>query len=158
MRILACLTAVAALAAGCASHVARTSATPTQSLYDVVVLDGVVMDPESGLDAVRNIGILDGAVQSITTEPIHGRTSVDARGLVVAPGFIDLNLQTHTPAALRARSLDGVTCISITSLGFHRLSGGSGRAPLFAIVGTRPPVPIRSRTVAAEVKVPHGGQ
>jgi N-acyl-D-aspartate/D-glutamate deacylase len=73
------------------------------------LLEGLVMDPESGLEAVRNVGIRDGAVQIITTEPIRGRTSVDARDLVVAPGFIDLNLQTHTAAALRARSLDGVT-------------------------------------------------
>jgi hypothetical protein len=108
MRILAYLAVGAALIAGCAADAVRTTA-PPQPLYDVVLLNGVVMDPESGLAAVRNVGIRKGTVQFITSEPIRGTRSIDARGLVVAPGFIDLNLQTHASAAQRARSLDGVT-------------------------------------------------
>jgi cytosine/adenosine deaminase-related metal-dependent hydrolase len=80
-----------------------------QGLYDVVILDGRVMDPESGLDGVRNVGIRGGTIRIITEQPIDGRTALDARGLVVAPGFIDLNQLSHAPDAQRAKILDGVT-------------------------------------------------
>lgn len=109
VRIPTCLAVGAALVAGCAFDGIRTSAIPLQPFYDVVLLDGVVMDPESGLTAVRNVGIREGTIQIITSGPIRGNRSIDARGLVVGPGFIDLNLQTHVSAAQRARSLDGVT-------------------------------------------------
>ena len=59
-------------------------------VYDRVILGGHVMDPASGLDAVRNVGLQDGRIAIITASAISGRDTVDARGLVVAPGFIDL--------------------------------------------------------------------
>lgn len=77
--------------------------------YDRVILGGRVMDPASGLDAVRNVGILDGRIAVITTEAVRGRDTVDARGLVVAPGFIDLHAHGQTPETYRFQSLDGVT-------------------------------------------------
>src|SRR5687767_1072875 len=59
--------------------------------FDVVILQGRVMDPESKLDAVRNIGIQAGKIAAISTEPLTGKRVVEAEGLVVAPGFIDLH-------------------------------------------------------------------
>ena len=41
--------------------------------FDVVILNGRVIDPESNLDAIRNIGIRDGSVRLITTKEIKGR-------------------------------------------------------------------------------------
>jgi N-acyl-D-aspartate/D-glutamate deacylase len=79
------------------------------AVYDRVILGGRVMDPASKLDAVRNIGLRDGRIAVITTQAIHGRDTVDARGLVVAPGFIDLHAHAQTPEAYRFYSLDGVT-------------------------------------------------
>jgi len=78
-------------------------------LYDVVVLNGRVMDPESNLDAVRNIGIRSGKVQIITGKPLKGRTVIDAKGLVVAPGFIDLHVHDMNDEHHRAQAMDGVT-------------------------------------------------
>jgi N-acyl-D-aspartate/D-glutamate deacylase len=77
--------------------------------YDRVILGGHVMDPASKLDAVRNIGLLDGRIAVITTQPVRGRDTVDASGLVVAPGFIDLHAHGQTPETYRFQSLDGVT-------------------------------------------------
>jgi hypothetical protein len=57
------------------------------TVYDRVILGGRVMDPASDLDAVRNIGLLGGRIAIITTEAVRGRDTVDARGLVVAPGW-----------------------------------------------------------------------
>src|SRR5215470_8955220 len=59
--------------------------------YDLVILHGRVIDPESGLDAVRNIGITSGSVKAITSSEITGGSTIEAKGLAVAPGFIDLH-------------------------------------------------------------------
>src|SRR5690348_3104733 len=73
----------------------RPTTQSTTQTYDIVIVNGHVMDPESGLDAVRNIGISGETIEEITAEPIQGRTTIDARGLVVAPGFIDLHQHDH---------------------------------------------------------------
>lgn len=67
------------------------------------------MDPESGLDGVLNVGIVAGVVRSISAEPLNGRESVNAAGLVVAPGFIDLHQHAHDATAYRVQALDGTT-------------------------------------------------
>src|SRR5205809_1138774 len=77
--------------------------------YDVVLLGGRVMDPETGLDAVRNVGITDGRISAITTETITGRDNLDARGFVVAPGFIDLHSHGQDAANYALKAADGCT-------------------------------------------------
>lgn len=85
----------------------------TAEVYDVVILNGRVMDPESNLDGVRNIGVSNGVIQTMTTEPCQGKTKIDARGLIVSPGFIDLHVhldwrgQDQTNFSVKA--MDGVT-------------------------------------------------
>src|SRR6266702_4676105 len=86
-------------------------------VYDRVILGGHVMDPASNLDAVRNIGLVGGRIAVITTRAIRGRDTVDARGLVVAPGFIDLHAHGQTPETYRFYSLDGVTTALELELG-----------------------------------------
>ncbi|RLA29948.1 MAG: hypothetical protein DRR11_14415, partial [Gammaproteobacteria bacterium] len=61
-----------------------------QDAYDVVILGGRVMDPETGRDEIANVGILDDRIQAITTDDIRGRRTIDASGQIVAPGFIDI--------------------------------------------------------------------
>ena len=77
--------------------------------YDIVMSGGRVMDPESGLDAVRYIGINGKKITAISTIPLHGKIEIDATGLVVAPGFIDLHSHGQTPEAYRYKAMDGVT-------------------------------------------------
>src|SRR6266480_1936381 len=86
-------------------------------VYDRVILGGHVMDPASNLDAVRNIGLSGGRIAVITTDAISGRDTVDARGLVVAPGFIDLHAHGQTPETYRFYALDGVTTALELELG-----------------------------------------
>src|SRR5712664_3085931 len=89
----------------------------TPPIYDRVILGGHVMDPASTLDAVSNIGLAGGRIAIITTEAIRGRDTVDARGLVVAPGFIDLHAHGQTAETYRFYALDGVTTALELELG-----------------------------------------
>jgi N-acyl-D-aspartate/D-glutamate deacylase len=77
--------------------------------YDVVILNGRVIDPESKLDAVRNVGISAGTIKTITTAKLSGRIVVDAKGLVVSPGFIDLHQHGQDDENNRFKAMDGVT-------------------------------------------------
>ena len=77
--------------------------------YDLVLEGGRVMDPETGLDAVRNVGILEGKIARISADPLTGRRVIRAAGLVVAPGFIDLHQHGQEPASQRVKAFDGVT-------------------------------------------------
>src|SRR5436309_5435408 len=93
------------------------SAQSANAVYDRVILGGHVMDPASRLDAVRNIGLRDGRIAVITAEALRGRDTVDARGLVVASGFIDIHSHGQTPETYRFYSLDGVTTALELELG-----------------------------------------
>ncbi|HEV2385993.1 MAG TPA: amidohydrolase family protein [Candidatus Acidoferrales bacterium] len=77
--------------------------------YDVVIRGGRVMDPESGLDAIRNVGITGGTIRAISAQPLDGRTVIDAAGLVVAPGFIDLHQHGQDAENYALKAADGVT-------------------------------------------------
>ena len=77
--------------------------------YDVVILNGRVMDPESGLDAVRNVGVQGGKIAEVTEQKLAGSRVIDARGLVVAPGFIDLHEHGQEVRNYQFQAHDGVT-------------------------------------------------
>jgi N-acyl-D-aspartate/D-glutamate deacylase len=77
--------------------------------YDLVIANGRVVDPESGLDAVRNVGVSGGRIVAISSDALHGRTTLDATGLVVAPGFIDLHEHGQEPRNYQFQAHDGVT-------------------------------------------------
>jgi N-acyl-D-aspartate/D-glutamate deacylase len=82
---------------------------PADEAYDVVILNGRVMDPESGLDAVRNVGVKDGKIAAISERVLKSTTTIDAKGLVVAPGFIDLHEHGQEPRNYEFQAHDGVT-------------------------------------------------
>jgi len=96
------LTATLALIAG-------SDASNGTETYDVVIANGRVMDPESGLDAIRNVGIRVGKIAAISNEPLAGKQTIDAKGLVVAPGFIDLHEHGQEPRNYEFQAHDGVT-------------------------------------------------
>ena len=77
--------------------------------YDVVIAHGRVMDPESGLDAVRDVGIRGGKIAAVSQDSLEGKSVVDARGLVVTAGFIDLHQHGQTAENYGFKALDGVT-------------------------------------------------
>ncbi len=100
--------------------------TVAQELYDIVILGGRVMDPETGRDEIVNVGILGEQIQAITVDDIRGRQTIDASGQIVAPGFIDiLASMRRDKAAHEFKIGDGVT----TVLGMH---GGPVDVPEYA--------------------------
>jgi N-acyl-D-aspartate/D-glutamate deacylase len=84
-------------------------ASSSQAVYDLVILNGRVIDPESKTDAIRNLGISNGVIRAITSNKLQGRTVIDARGFVVAPGFIDLHQHGQDEENYRFKAMDGVT-------------------------------------------------
>jgi len=77
--------------------------------YDLVLANGRVMDPASGLDATRNVGIQDGKIAAVSASLLRGKSVLDVKGLVVAPGFVDLHSHGQTPENYRFKARDGVT-------------------------------------------------
>ena len=78
-------------------------------IYDIVLSGGRVIDPETGVDEVLNVGILGGKVVALTTNMLMGRKRLIAGGLVVSPGFINLNVHTMDNETYRLLAYDGVT-------------------------------------------------
>ncbi len=87
----------------------NSSSAADSEKYEVVIANGRVMDPESRLDAVRNVGISGGKIRAISTGALQGKTTVDAKELIVAPGFIDLHQHGQDAENYAAKAADGVT-------------------------------------------------
>jgi N-acyl-D-aspartate/D-glutamate deacylase len=82
---------------------------PGAQTFDVAIVNGRVIDPESNLDAVRSVGINGQKIAAISADRLTGRTTIDAKGLVVVPGFIDLHAHGQSADVYRLRATDGVT-------------------------------------------------
>jgi hypothetical protein len=81
-----------------------------QEVYDIVILNGRVMDPETQRDQIANVGIRDEKIAVITPLSIRCDKEIDATGLVIAPGFIDILSSTNPDRepALRSQGMDYV--------------------------------------------------
>ncbi len=90
--------------------------------YDLVIQGGRVMDPETGLDAVRNVGIQGDEIVAITEDEIVGAETLDAEGRVVAPGFVDLHQHGDSQEVYRAKIHDGVTSALELELGVEDIA------------------------------------
>ena len=87
--------------------------------FGLVLRGGRVIDPETGLDGVRDVGVDDGTIRAVSAEPLAGRDVVDVTGLVVCPGLIDLHSHGQGVAEQRLQALDGVTTALELEAGIH---------------------------------------
>ena len=106
-----------AAAVGCASPAA-----PPPS-YDLVIANGRVMDPESGLDTVRHVGVTAGRIEAISEAPLTGTCVIDAANHVVAPGFIDLHEHGQQEESYAMMVRDGVTSAFEIEVGTADVAG-----------------------------------
>ena len=81
----------------------------SKKVFDIVLVGGRVIDPETKLDAIRNIGILNGRIASISTNALVGKELIDVKGLVVAPGFIDMHVHGRSNQEQEFQLHDGLT-------------------------------------------------
>lgn len=87
-----------------------TTAADVDEQCDTLITGGRVIDPETGLDATADVALTDGRIVAVGQDlGLRATTTIDARGSVVAPGFVDLHSHAQTIPSLRAQSLDGVT-------------------------------------------------
>lgn len=86
-----------------------TAFTQQNIIYDVVLKGGRVIDPETKLDAIKNVGILNNRIAQISSEPLQGKQVINVTGLVVAPGFIDLHVHGRSNIEQEYQLHDGIT-------------------------------------------------
>ena len=114
--------------------------------YDLVINQGRVIDPESGLDAARSVGIRDGKIVAISEASLDAKQVVDASGLVVSPGFINLHSHSLAEPGYRLELLDGVTTVLELEAGNYT---GSGTNVLTTTTGKE--ITIRAKDQAVSV-------
>lgn len=129
--LAATVAAIKPVASFAQSHVVPRGNEPGP--YDLVIKGGRVIDPETGLDAVRDVGIKDNRIAAISESPLQGAKTVKAEGQVVAPGFIDLHAHGQQLPAAWVQAFDGVTTALELESGllpvarFYELAGKEGR-------------------------------
>ena len=102
---------------------------------DIVLRGGRVIDPETGLDDVRDVAISGGTISDIGSGLPPALVDVDVAGRVVTAGFIDLHSHTNDIPGLRLRVLDGVTTAleleaGVVSVGDHYQQAAAEGRPL----------------------------
>jgi len=91
-------------------------------VYDIVLNGGRVLDPETKLDAIRNVGITNNRITEISTDALKGKEVIDVSGLVVSPGFIDLHVHGRDNKEQEYQLHDGVTTALELEWGIEFLS------------------------------------
>jgi dihydroorotase len=90
-------------------RVASTVRAGQSGVYDLVLAQGRVMDPESGLDGIRYVGVRGNRIEAISEQKLTGTVTIDAAGMVIAPGLIDLHSHGQNDENYRYKARDGVT-------------------------------------------------
>ena len=101
---------------------------PRAQTFDLVIVNGRVIDPESNLDALRSVGISGQKIAAVSVDRLTGRATIDATGLVVVPGFVDLHAHGQTADVYRLRATDGVTTALELEVGAGDIDDGTGSA------------------------------
>jgi len=105
-------------AAICFCHVATAQ---PGIVYDIVISGGRVIDPETKLDTIKNVGILNNRIAQVSSEPLKGKEMINVTGLVVAPGFIDMHVHGRSNVEQDYQLHDGITTALELEYGIENL-------------------------------------
>jgi hypothetical protein len=97
------------LIAGCVLLLSASIPSAAAPSYDLVILHGRIMDPQTGTDRIANLGVRAGRIAAISDHMLTGARTIDAKGLVVAPGFIDIHSHAQYAFGYDQQAQDGVT-------------------------------------------------
>ena len=103
--------------------------------YALVLHGGRVIDPETGFDAICDVGVDGGTIAAISTAPLQGRRVLDVTNRVVAPGFIDLHSHCFGITGQRLQAFDGITTALELELGVHPIDRAYQLAALRGLGG-----------------------
>ncbi len=82
-------------------------------MYDLVISDGTIIDGTGAPAYTGSIGINESRIEHISAGRLYGKHTVDARGLTVAPGFIDVHTHSDisflTGSRMESKIFQGVT-------------------------------------------------
>lgn len=89
----------------------------------ILIKNGRVIDPKNGTDSVNDVYIVAGKIVAIGTEPnsFQANHVINAKGLVVCPGLVDLSVRLREPgleykatleSEMRAAVAGGVTSLA----------------------------------------------
>ncbi len=82
-------------------------------LYDLVIKNGSIVDGSGNEKFQADVGIKDGYIKKIGSINEVGKENIDASGLIVSPGFVDIHTHYDGQAVwdnqLTPSSIHGVT-------------------------------------------------
>ena len=112
-------------------------------MHDLAIMNGTIVDGTGGGRFASNVYVRDGRIAKVSTEREAAREEIDATGLIVSPGFLDVHTHYDAQAfwdpTLSPSSFNGVTTVFGGLLGpagrwlYHRTSSNSHAA--FARLG-----------------------
>lgn len=96
--------------------------------FDLLIKGGRLIDPASGVDAVRDVAIADGRVAAIEAaiDAEHATQVVDARDCIVTPGLIDLHSHVYWGGTSLGVDADRLAAKSGTTTFIDAGSAGAG--------------------------------
>lgn len=96
-------------------------------MLDLILKNGLVCDPANSIQSILNVGIRNGRIACLTSEPLPAAAEIDCTGHIVSPGFVDAHShendlrEGHIEADITLRALrQGVTTL---------VTGNCGDAP-----------------------------
>jgi dihydroorotase len=102
---------------------------PSRQPGSLFIRGGRIIDPASGRDEIADLLVLDGRIADTTTQPASSVPVIDAKGLIVAPGLIDMHVHLREPGGAQKETIATGT----------RAAAAGGFTTVLAMPNTNPP-------------------
>jgi dihydroorotase len=96
----------------------------------ILIQNGRVIDPSQGMDRVTNLLLADGRIAAYDAAPTGQETVIDAAGLIMAPGLIDMHVHLREPGFEEDETIETGTAAAVAG----------GFTSIACIPNTDPPI------------------